>query len=52
MANGRSVNANHVMSVMYLRAKPGTQLYILATGPDEAAALESLAAMLHTQESF
>jgi phosphotransferase system HPr (HPr) family protein len=52
MANGRSVNAKDVMSVMSLRAKPGTQLHILATGPDETAALESLSAMLHTQESF
>jgi phosphotransferase system HPr (HPr) family protein len=52
MANGRSVNAKDVMSVMSLRAKPGTQLHILTTGPDEIAALESLSAMLHTQESF
>ncbi|TDN62225.1 catabolite repression HPr-like protein/phosphocarrier protein [Paraburkholderia sp. BL10I2N1] len=52
MANGRSVNAKDVMSVMSLRAKPGTQVRILATGPDETAALEALAAILHVQDSF
>ncbi|ALE58929.1 HPr family phosphocarrier protein [Paraburkholderia sp. RL17-368-BIF-A] len=52
MANGRPVNAKDVMSVMSLRAKPATRLHILVTGPDETAALESLSAMLHTQESF
>lgn len=52
MANGRSVNAKDVMSVMSLRAKPGTQVRILAAGPDETAALEALSAMLRTQESF
>lgn len=52
MANGRSVNAKDVMSVMSLRARPGTQLHILATGPDETEALEGLSAMLRTQESF
>ena len=51
-ANGRSVNARDVMSVMSLRAKPGTQLRILATGPDETVALEALSAMLRTRESF
>jgi catabolite repression HPr-like protein/phosphocarrier protein len=40
------------MSVMSLRAKPGTQLRILATGPDETVALEALSAMLRTRESF
>ncbi|HYS63643.1 MAG TPA: HPr family phosphocarrier protein [Paraburkholderia sp.] len=52
MANGRSVNAKDVMSVMSLRAKPGTQMRILAAGSDETAALEVLSAMLCTQESF
>jgi phosphocarrier protein HPr len=50
-ANGRSVNAKDVMSVMSLRAKPGTQLHILASGPDETAALGGLSAMLRAQES-
>ncbi|MBC8752980.1 HPr family phosphocarrier protein [Paraburkholderia podalyriae] len=52
IANGRSVNAKDVMSVMSLRAKPGTQMRILAAGPDETAALDALAAILHVQESF
>jgi phosphotransferase system HPr (HPr) family protein len=51
VANGRSVNAKDVMSVMSLRARPGTPVRILATGPDEVAALEALSAILHTQES-
>ena len=51
MANGRSVNAKDVMSVMSLRVRPGTSLRILATGPDEIAVLEALSAILRTQES-
>ncbi|WP_425273638.1 HPr family phosphocarrier protein [Paraburkholderia hospita] len=42
IANGRSVNAKDVMSVMSLRAKPGTLVRVLASGPDEIAALEAL----------
>lgn len=52
MANGRSVNAKDVMSVMSLRARPDTLVRVLATGPDEIAALEALSALLRTQESF
>jgi phosphotransferase system HPr (HPr) family protein len=51
MANGRSVNAKDVMSVMSLRVRPGTSVRILATGPDEIAVLEALSAILRTQES-
>jgi phosphocarrier protein HPr len=51
MANGRSVNAKDVMSVMSLRARTGTPVRILATGPDEIAALEALSAIVRTQES-
>ena len=51
MANGRSVNAKDVMSVMSLRARPGTHVRILATGPDEIVALEALSAILRVQES-
>ncbi len=51
MANGRSVNAKDVMSVMSLRAKPGTLVRILVTGPDEVVALEALSAILRAQES-
>ncbi len=52
MANGRAVNVKDVMSVMSLRAKPGTQLRIFATGPDEALAIETLSAILRSQELF
>jgi phosphocarrier protein HPr len=48
MANGRSVNAKDVMSVMSLRAKLGTHVRILATGPDE---LGALSAILRARES-
>ncbi len=51
MANGRSVNAKDVMSVMSLRAKPGTLVRILATGPDEVVALEAISVILRAQES-
>jgi phosphocarrier protein HPr len=51
MANGRSVNAKDVMSVMSLRARPGTRVRILATGPDERAAVEALSAILNPKES-
>lgn len=51
MANGRSVNARDVMSVMSLRAKPGAHVHILVAGPDEIAALKALSAILGTQES-
>jgi phosphocarrier protein HPr len=46
MANGRSANAKDVMSVMSLGAPPGTSVRILATGPDELAAVEALSAIL------
>lgn len=51
MANGRSVNAKDVMSVMSLRVKRGTLVRILVTGPDEIAALDALSAVLHAQVS-
>jgi hypothetical protein len=38
------------MSVMSLRAKPGTLVRILATGPDEMAAPEALSAILRAQQ--
>jgi catabolite repression HPr-like protein/phosphocarrier protein len=51
MTNGRSVKARDAMWLMSLRAKPGTQLHILASGPDGTAALEALSVMLRMQES-
>ena len=50
-ANGRFVNAKDVMSVMSLRARRGTLVRVLATGPDEAAALQALSDILRTQQS-
>jgi phosphocarrier protein HPr len=51
MANGRSVNAKDVMSVMSLRVKRGAHVRILATGPDEIVALETLSAIVQSQQS-
>jgi phosphotransferase system HPr (HPr) family protein len=51
MANGRSVNAKDVMSVMSLRVRRGTLVRILITGPDESAAMDALSAVLHAQVS-
>lgn len=50
MANGRSVNAKDVMSVISLRARPGTLVRVLAAGPDEQMALETLSDLLRTQD--
>ncbi|AOJ83841.1 MULTISPECIES: HPr family phosphocarrier protein [Burkholderia] len=46
VANGRRANAKDVMSVVALRAKRGTQMQILSSGPDEDDALHSLASLL------
>ncbi|MET5021079.1 HPr family phosphocarrier protein, partial [Burkholderia pseudomallei] len=46
VANGRHANAKDARSVVALRAKCGTRMQILASGPDEDDALESLAALL------
>ena len=51
MANGRSVNAKDVMSVMSLRVRRGTLVRILITGPDESAAMDALSAVLHARVS-
>ncbi|RDK00289.1 HPr family phosphocarrier protein [Paraburkholderia lacunae] len=50
MANGRSVNAKDVMSVISLRARAGTLVRILAAGPDELMALQALSDILRTQD--
>ena len=50
MANGRSVNAKDVMSVMSLRARAGTLVRVLAAGPDERMALEALSDILRTPD--
>ncbi|KVN17096.1 MULTISPECIES: HPr family phosphocarrier protein [unclassified Burkholderia] len=46
VANGRHANAKDVMSVVALRAKCGTRMQILSSGPDEEDALDSLASLL------
>ena len=44
--NGRRVNAKSIMGVMMLAASKGSKITIEATGPDEAAALQALAALI------
>jgi phosphotransferase system HPr-like phosphotransfer protein len=39
------------MSVMSLRVKPGTEVRILATGPDEAAAVQAVCEVLGPQQA-
>ncbi|MEM5371225.1 HPr family phosphocarrier protein [Paraburkholderia azotifigens] len=46
VANGRTVNGKDVMSVMSLRARRDTPVRILATGPDECAAVRILSDVL------
>ncbi|WP_284161873.1 HPr family phosphocarrier protein [Burkholderia pseudomallei] len=46
VANGRHANAKDAMSVVALRAKCGTRMQILSSGPDEDDALDSLASLL------
>lgn len=45
VANGRHANAKDAMFVA-LRAKCGTRMQILSSGPDEDDALDSLASLL------
>ena len=44
--NGRRVNAKSIMGVMMLAAAKGSTLVIEADGPDEAAAVEELGALI------
>ena len=43
--NGRRVNAKSIMGVMMLAAGLGSSIQLEAEGPDEAAAVEALAAL-------
>ncbi|SIT50660.1 Phosphocarrier, HPr family protein [Paraburkholderia piptadeniae] len=45
VANGRRGNAKDVMSIASLRARTGTAVQILASGPDEEDALRALASL-------
>ena len=44
--NGRRVNAKSIMGVMMLAAGMGTEIDIEVEGPDEAAAMEALRALI------
>ncbi len=44
--NGRRVNAKSIMGVMMLAAGLGAEVEVETDGPDEAAALEAIAALV------
>ncbi|MHB1100324.1 MAG: HPr family phosphocarrier protein, partial [Burkholderiales bacterium] len=44
--NNKRVNAKSIMGVMMLAATRGTRVLIETSGPDEAEALEALAALV------
>jgi phosphocarrier protein len=44
--NGRRVNAKSIMGVMMLAAAKGAIVTLEANGPDEAAAIDALAALI------
>ena len=44
--NGRRVNAKSIMGVMMLAAGKGSKVTIETDGPDEAAALDAIAALI------
>ncbi len=50
-ANGRFVNGKDAMSVMSLRVRPGMEVRIVATGPDEAAAVQAVCEVLGAQRA-
>lgn len=45
--NGRRVNAKSIMGVMMLAAAKGSIVTLEANGPDEAAAIEALTALIN-----
>jgi phosphocarrier protein HPr len=45
--NGRRVNAKSIMGVMMLAAGLGSQVELEADGPDEAAAMDAIAALVN-----
>ena len=47
--NNRRVNAKSIMGVMMLAASKGSKIMVEASGPDEAAALESLLALINNR---
>ena len=47
--NSRRVNAKSIMGVMMLAASKGSKVVLEAEGPDEAAALAALAALINNR---
>ncbi|MBC7193582.1 HPr family phosphocarrier protein [Marinobacter sp.] len=45
--NGREVDAKSIMPVMMLAASQGTQVELIAEGPDEQDAVEALTALIN-----
>src|SRR5258708_28033873 len=44
--NGRKANARNVLAVMLLAASVGSTIWIEASGPDQAAALDALSSLI------
>ena len=44
--NGRTANARNVLAVMLLAASVGSTIWIEASGPDEAEALDALSSLI------
>jgi phosphocarrier protein HPr len=47
--NGESVGGTSIMGLMMLAATPGTSITVEATGPDAAAVIEALAALIESR---
>ena len=45
--NGREVDAKNIMQVMMLAASQGTEVELVADGPDEQDAIDALAALIN-----
>ncbi|GGE57322.1 phosphocarrier protein HPr [Streptosporangium jomthongense] len=46
-SKGREVDAKNIMQVMMLAASKGTEVELVADGPDEQEAVEALAALIN-----
>ncbi len=46
-SKGREVDAKNIMQVMMLAASKGTEVELVADGPDEQEAIEALAALIN-----
>lgn len=45
--DGREVDAKNIMQIMMLAASKGTEVELVADGPDEHEAIEALAALIN-----